>query len=641
MTCTKPGCHNQQCYICGKSCDYNHFRKAGCPLHDPDGGIQDRHRQEAEAAQETTRNRVLKENPDISEQELLIKLPDDPQPTRTGRPVNPPPRPPGHRRPRPPIRDLPRVRLQGWRPAEAPPGQGQVAVQTAAQMQERKYQLDMMRGGIRRVEEALRGQAGEAGEAGGGALLQFGQAAPQAPSTYFRFGPLMPQGQEQQVQPGQVAPRAQVQPLPEQAGWTIRGAPGRVLYTMAPEPRPDTRGCRPVPSRETVPVPEEPKDELTRRAPATPPAILPLAILPLARSAEGVDPRHLSNADDGTDREGTPRTETLKNMGQQQSRYSAQLLRRMAQALQPYFEGISRQIHMHILVYWTGFLPQKIIESLEKPIEEEIWAAAPLLVEHELEDIDRVVSGIRWETLYEQKQKGTREMLLVLHHGKIPAPETEDDYLALHEIIRSCDARAPLHHEVLARKAHGQVMARLGRYQPPPRAGPLFNYAHPDRRQPLEGEPPSFSDRIQTYVIKRRARNITADQRRRAGGESKQAHRFVREDDEESPVRDPVAEPAGAALSASHPNTPVRSSQAEGGEVRSLASQPAQRTRGAGSTGKGSREAPIMIYDAPAEDEYAGTPSRRGNALPFRAQTVVDLGGAEDKTVPPRKLGRA
>lgn len=634
MTCTKPGCHNQQCYICGESCDYNHFRKASCPLHDPSGSIQDRHRQEAEAAQETTRKRVLKENPDISEQELLIKLPDDPPTIRMGRPANPLRRPPGHRRPRAPIRDLPRVRPQG-QPAQAPPGQGQVAGRTAAQTQERKRQLDMMREGIRRVEEALRAQGGEAGEAGERALLQFGQAAPQGAAAHFRFGPLMPQGQAQQAQPDHVAPRAQAQRPPEQAGWTIRGAFGRVLYTMAPEPQPHTRVCQPGPPREAVPVSAEPEDELTPLAPATPPAILRLA-----QSAEGVDPWHLSNPDDETDCEGSPRTKALEKMGQRQSRYSAQLLRKMTQALQPYFEGISRQIYMHIRVYWTGFLPTEIIESLEKPIEKEIWAGAPLLIEHELEDIDRVVRDINWEKLYEQKKERTRGMPLVLHHGKIPAPETEDEYLALHEIIRSCDERAPLHHEVLARQAHGRVMARLGRYQPPPRAGPLFNYAHPDRRQPLEGEPPSFSDRVQGYVIKRRARDLTAGLRPRARGKSKPAHRLVWEDGEENPERGAVAEPANAAPNASRPSAPVRSPQDEGGKVRFLASQPAQRACGAGSAGEGSREAPIMIDDAPAEDDGAGTPSRGVNTLPFRAQAVVELGGAGDETEPPRKRGR-
>lgn len=639
MTCTKPGCRNQQCYICGESCDYTHFKKTGCPLHDPSGGIEARHRQEAETAQEAARKRVLEENPGIAEEELQIKLPDDPTPARVEHPMNI--RAPIHRRPRGMMNGvIPYVRPQEWPPVPAPLGQRQEAGHTEAQMQERQYQIDMMRGRIRRVEEALRGQAGEAGEEGD--LLQFGPAAPQGQGQQqqFQFGPAAPQGRAPQYQTGQVALRIQIQPPFEQAGWTIRRAPGRVLHPLAPGQRP--RGWRPPPQRAAVPVPTGPEDELLPRSPATPPINSPRGL-----GAEVINAQHLYNTDGGAGRAGTPRTEALKNMGQRQSRYSTQLLRRMVLALQPYFDEISQQLSNHIRGSWVGILPSEIPASLANPIREQIWAGVPLLVERELEEIDRVVRDTHWEKLYEpqgeapgQAAQGAQWQLLIRHYGRIPAPETEDEYVALHEIIRSRDRRAPPHHEELARQAHARVMVRLGQQLPPPRVAPFYHYGHPDWRLP-QGQP-SLSERIQAYMVKRRARELNEQVRRRAGEESKRAHRAVWGDGGKSPVQDPAAGPACATQrSVSHPSTPVRSPQAEGSEIRLLASQPAQRTWAPDSAGAGSREAPIMIDDAAADENGAGTPSRGGNALPFRAQMVVGLGGAAGGTEPPRKRGKA
>src|SRR5690606_29795807 len=109
---------------------------------------------------------------------------------------------------------------------------------------------------------------------------------------------------------------------------------------------------------------------------------------------------------------------------------------------------------------------------------------------------------------------GPQGPILVKHYGRIPAPVTEDDYVALHEIIRSRDRRAPPHHEDLARQAHARVMARLGKQQLPPRVAPFFHYGHPDGRAP-QGQP-SLADRIQTYIVRRRAREMTGKLRLRA-----------------------------------------------------------------------------------------------------------------------------
>lgn len=90
MTCTKPGCKNRQCYICGKSCDYDHFKRSGCPLHDGAGNdVESRHRNEAQKAQEAARKRLLEENPDMTEEELRVKLPDDVNSGKTPRSLKP------------------------------------------------------------------------------------------------------------------------------------------------------------------------------------------------------------------------------------------------------------------------------------------------------------------------------------------------------------------------------------------------------------------------------------------------------------------------------------------------------------------------------------------------------------------------
>ncbi|KAJ4138192.1 hypothetical protein NW768_002010 [Fusarium equiseti] len=69
MTCTKAGCRNVQCYVCSKSCGYDHFDrperggKAGnCPLFD---NVVERHVREVEKAEVETKKKVLEENPGL------------------------------------------------------------------------------------------------------------------------------------------------------------------------------------------------------------------------------------------------------------------------------------------------------------------------------------------------------------------------------------------------------------------------------------------------------------------------------------------------------------------------------------------------------------------------------------------------
>ncbi|GKU03994.1 unnamed protein product [Fusarium langsethiae] len=69
MTCSKPGCRNVQCYVCHKSCDYNHFDrperggKAGnCPLFEDS---EKRHYEEVEEAEKNAKRKLLQDNPDL------------------------------------------------------------------------------------------------------------------------------------------------------------------------------------------------------------------------------------------------------------------------------------------------------------------------------------------------------------------------------------------------------------------------------------------------------------------------------------------------------------------------------------------------------------------------------------------------
>ena len=80
MTCTKSGCKNIQCYVCSKSCTYEHFddtsrggTKGNCPLFD---SVEVRHQEEVQAAEELARKRVAELNPGIDVRLLEINLSD-------------------------------------------------------------------------------------------------------------------------------------------------------------------------------------------------------------------------------------------------------------------------------------------------------------------------------------------------------------------------------------------------------------------------------------------------------------------------------------------------------------------------------------------------------------------------------------
>ncbi|EME40892.1 hypothetical protein DOTSEDRAFT_74447 [Dothistroma septosporum NZE10] len=87
MTC--PSCANLQCYVCSESLkDYNHFdqqpagshraeqptgRKKKCPLYD---NVEERHEREVKEAEAAARAAAKAENPDVTDDDLQIKVSD-------------------------------------------------------------------------------------------------------------------------------------------------------------------------------------------------------------------------------------------------------------------------------------------------------------------------------------------------------------------------------------------------------------------------------------------------------------------------------------------------------------------------------------------------------------------------------------
>ncbi|KAK3714948.1 hypothetical protein LTR37_007438 [Vermiconidia calcicola] len=84
MSC--PSCGNMQCYVCSTTLkDYNHFdqapagRAAGgtasklCPLYD---NVEERHEREVKEAEAAARAQVVEENPDVTAEDLEIKVSD-------------------------------------------------------------------------------------------------------------------------------------------------------------------------------------------------------------------------------------------------------------------------------------------------------------------------------------------------------------------------------------------------------------------------------------------------------------------------------------------------------------------------------------------------------------------------------------
>lgn len=71
MKCPKSACRNIQCYVCGKSCDYNHFGTRGCPLFD---NVEVRHENEVREAQKMATKQAIKENPGVDVSRLRFKM---------------------------------------------------------------------------------------------------------------------------------------------------------------------------------------------------------------------------------------------------------------------------------------------------------------------------------------------------------------------------------------------------------------------------------------------------------------------------------------------------------------------------------------------------------------------------------------
>lgn len=78
MTCTRNGCYNIQCYVCSKTCSYDHFddrsrggRAGNCPLFD---NSTERHEQEVKQAEKIALDKVRAEHPEYTEEDLRIKI---------------------------------------------------------------------------------------------------------------------------------------------------------------------------------------------------------------------------------------------------------------------------------------------------------------------------------------------------------------------------------------------------------------------------------------------------------------------------------------------------------------------------------------------------------------------------------------
>lgn len=145
MACTRPGCGNIQCYVCSKSCEYNHFDdasrggKAGnCPLFDS----QDkRHEEEVSLAEAAARQKVSEQNPHIDRNLLQFHMSQqvvddearrqqrDPHPRPPARGDAVPAGPPGQYRHRvaPRRQHLPPARMENpAQPAPLPRAQNQL-----------------------------------------------------------------------------------------------------------------------------------------------------------------------------------------------------------------------------------------------------------------------------------------------------------------------------------------------------------------------------------------------------------------------------------------------------------------------------------------------------------------------------------
>lgn len=80
MTCTSAGCRNIQCYICSKSCNYDHFndttrggKQGNCPLF---GDVGTLHEKEVNKAEKEALEKVRAEHPEFTEEDLKVKVSD-------------------------------------------------------------------------------------------------------------------------------------------------------------------------------------------------------------------------------------------------------------------------------------------------------------------------------------------------------------------------------------------------------------------------------------------------------------------------------------------------------------------------------------------------------------------------------------
>jgi E3 ubiquitin-protein ligase RNF216 len=78
MTCTRKGCGNVQCYVCSKSCDYDHFnderrggKQGNCPLFE---SAEERHENEVNEAEKAAKQKVLEENPELASAPELLNF---------------------------------------------------------------------------------------------------------------------------------------------------------------------------------------------------------------------------------------------------------------------------------------------------------------------------------------------------------------------------------------------------------------------------------------------------------------------------------------------------------------------------------------------------------------------------------------
>lgn len=563
MTCSKPSCRNQQCYICGKSCDYNHFSKTGCPLHDNTwDAIEVLHRKEAETAQETARKRLLEENPDMTEEELNIKLPDIPAAVKNKKKAANP-RPQAHRGARANAPPLPQVYpvaymaapLQPWGPLY-PHGQNE--------LQYAQWNQQVGPAQLYQLPQSWPQQQGQ---------------PPQAPQAGQQLGgiyqhPFIPMHLLNQVQPpvGQRA-QAPVQQLglryppqtpEEHRAWEQKWMRDALAAMNAPE----ALGRTQAPPATNPPGAAAPGQHYSANGAALPGG----GTAPLSPVGELMK-------------------STVNEMRQAQSKYSLEIRLALLNALKPYVNEIGKQVGNHIQAAWVGVMPPQVAEAIVRPIIlREAWNGVPKLVDGELEEIDRTVKDTNWEKLYSTTAVGQGQLR---HVGEIPPPDSADEYVAMHAIIRSCDRQAPPHHAEMARRAHATVMVSLGQQQPPPRVAPYHHHGNPDY-QALQVW------RIQKYLSTRWARvskdrGVNTTGTVQGGGNAAGAINGTA-GGSGKPILIPVPEIEGPAAG-----------------LRS-----AQTGTPAAGAGTGSRDTPILIDNAEPGNDVKNETAARGGTLPYR-----------------------